>query len=257
MWYPLQDQQKPAPSCGINPDEGGQTLSSFPPSYPRFGGHKKKSLIEEQITPAPSQAPEVSQFVAPEIPTKVSAPATQEPTVATETNLSSLKSTFSIPSSLGQTKKLGEISQQEEVNTVAEEPVTPTYDSASIISEILLTQELFEQAIISIQEVFRTANRNLELTILDQEIMLQNGEIILQVSGSIQEDIAQKMKPELVGLIRKFTGATSLTISVVQQEEQVDDRGKLYTSTDKFKFLREKHPALMDLQRKFDLDVDF
>lgn len=120
-----------------------------------------------------------------------------------------------------------------------------------------MTQELLEQAIISIQEVFRNANRNLELTILDQQISLQNGEITLQVSGSIQEDIAQKMKPELLGLIRKFTGASSFTISVVQQEEQVDDKGKLYTSTDKLKFLREKHPALIELQRKFDLDVDF
>ncbi len=120
-----------------------------------------------------------------------------------------------------------------------------------------MTQELLEQAIISIQEVFRNANRNLELTILDQEISVHNGEITLQVSGSIQEDIAQKMKPELLGLIRKFTGASSFTISVVQQEEQVDDKGKLYTSTDKLKFLREKHPALIELQRKFDLDVDF
>lgn len=185
------------------------------------------------------------------------APASQEPTVATETKPSSLKSTFSIPSSLGQTKKVGENSQQEEVNTVAEELFTPAYDSASPAPEILLTQELLDQAIFSIQEVFRNANRNLELTLLDQEIKVQNGEITLQVGGSIQEDIAQKIKPELVGLIRKFTGATSFTISVVHQEELVDDKGKLYTSTDKLKFLREKHPALMELQRKFDLDVDF
>jgi len=65
------------------------------------------------------------------------------------------------------------------------------------------------------------------------------------------------MKPELMGLLRKFTGATSFTIGIVQQEEAVDDKGKLYTSTDKLKFLREKHPALMELQRKFDLDIDF
>ena len=135
--------------------------------------------------------------------------------------------------------------------------VTSTYVSTPPAPEILLTQELLDQAIFSIQELFRTANKNLELTLLDQEISLQKGEITLQVSGSIQEDIAQKMKPELVGLIRKFTGATSFTISVVQQEEVPDEKGKLYTSTDKLKFLREKHPALMELQRKFDLDIDF
>jgi hypothetical protein len=135
--------------------------------------------------------------------------------------------------------------------------VTTTYGSTPPAPDILLTQELLDQAIFSIQELFRTENKNLELTVLDQEISLQKGEITIQVSGSIQEDIAQKMKPELVGLIRKFTGATSFTISVVQQEEVPDEKGKLYTSTDKLKFLREKHPALMELQRKFDLDIDF
>lgn len=171
--------------------------------------------------------------------------------------LSPLRPTFSIPSSLGQTKKLGETKGEEEVSQVAEKVEEPSYTAVPAAQEIALTQDLLDQAIFSIQDVFRTANRNLELTLLDQEIKVQDGEITLQVSGSIQEDIAQKMKPELMGLLRKFTGATSFTIGIVQQEEAVDDKGKLYTSTDKLKFLREKHPALMELQRKFDLDIDF
>lgn len=113
------------------------------------------------------------------------------------------------------------------------------------------------QAILSIQDVYRTANKNLELTLLDQDIQVFEGEIILRVTGSIQEDIALKMKPELVGLVRRFTGATTFSITIAQQEEIPDEKGKLYTSTDKLKFLRDKHPALLELQRKFDLDVDF
>jgi hypothetical protein len=190
-------------------------------------------------------------------PAPAAAPTPQEAPVAEAPKLSPLKPTFSIPSSLGQTKKLGETKVEEEIPQVAEQVEEPSYAAAPAAQAILLTQELLDQAIFSIQEVFRTANRNLELTLLDQEIKVQNGEITLQVSGSIQEDIAQKMKPELMGLVRKFTGATSFAISIVQQEESVDDKGKLYTSTDKLKFLREKHPALMELQRKFDLDVDF
>jgi hypothetical protein len=190
-------------------------------------------------------------------PAPAVAPASQEVPVAAVPNLSPLKPTFSIPSSLGQTKKLGETKVQEEVPQVAEQVEEPSYAAAPAAQEIALTQALLDQAIFSIQDVFRTANRNLELTLLDQEIKVLDGEITLQVSGSIQEDIAQKMKPELMGLVRKFTGATSFAISIVQQEESVDDKGKLYTSTDKLKFLREKHPALMELQRKFDLDVDF
>jgi hypothetical protein len=190
-------------------------------------------------------------------PAPAVAPASQEVPVAAVPKLSPLKPTFSIPSSLGQTKKLGETKVEEEVPQVAEQVEEPSYAATPAAQEIALTQALLDQAIFSIQDVFRTANRNLELTLLDQEIKVLDGEITLQVSGSIQEDIAQKMKPELMGLVRKFTGATSFAISIVQQEEAVDDKGKLYTSTDKLKFLREKHPALMELQRKFDLDVDF
>ncbi len=140
---------------------------------------------------------------------------------------------------------------------MAEVKEEPSYLGAETVQELVLTQDMLDQAIFSIQEVYRTANKNLELTLLDQEIQVKQGEMILMVTGSIQEDIALKMKPELVGLVRKFTGATTFSITIVQQEEIPDEKGKLYTSTDKLKFLREKHPALMELQRKFDLDVDF
>ena len=140
---------------------------------------------------------------------------------------------------------------------MAEVKEEPSYLGAEPVQELVLTQDMLDQAIFSIQEVYRMANKNLELTLLDQEIQVKQREMILMVTGSIQEDIALKMKPELVGLVRKFTGATTFSITIVQQEEIPDEKGKLYTSTDKLKFLREKHPALMELQRKFDLDVDF
>ncbi|MCM0042974.1 MAG: hypothetical protein NBV61_09470 [Algoriphagus sp.] len=168
-----------------------------------------------------------------------------------------MKPTFAIPTSLGQTKKLGETKPQEEESLVAEVVEEPSYTPAAPVQELVLTQELLNQAIFSIQDVYRTANKNLELTLLDQDIQVKEGEMILLATGSIQEDIALKMKPELVGLVRKFTGATTFSITIQQQEEVPDEKGKLYTSTDKLKFLREKHPALMELQRKFDLDVDF
>ncbi|MDP4747327.1 MAG: hypothetical protein NWS12_02570 [Algoriphagus sp.] len=170
---------------------------------------------------------------------------------------STLRSTFTIPSSFSQTKKVGE-AKVEEANLVEEEfKKDPIETVSESVPALVLTQELLDQSIFSIQEVYRTAQKNLELAILDQKIKVQEGELILKVNGSIQEDIALKMKPELVSLVRKFTGTSTFTITVIQQEEAPNENGKLYTSTDKLKFLREKHPALMELQRKFDLDVDF
>ena len=186
-------------------------------------------------------------------PFKDSAPISNSSPVASST----LRSTFTIPSSFGQTKKVGE-TKLEELNLAEEELKKDPIETASEpVTAIVLTQELLDQSIFSIQEVYRAAQKNLELAILDQKIEVQEGELILKVNGSIQEDIALKMKPELVSLVRKFTSASIFTIKVIQQEEAPNENGKLYTSTDKLKFLVEKHPALMELQRKFDLDVDF
>jgi hypothetical protein len=172
------------------------------------------------------------------------------------TSTSSLKTTLSIPGGLGFTKKAGDPQGvPSEPQVVQEEAPTPYIPSPT--APLLLTQALLEEVIFSIREEFRAANKNMELAILDQALRVTDGELTLGVHGSIQEDIANKMKPELLGMLRKLSGATQLSIAVIQQEEDPNEKGKLYTSTDKLKFLREKHPALMELQRKFDLEVDF
>lgn len=98
----------------------------------------------------------------------------------------------------------------------------------------------------------------MELAILDQSIKVRgNGEVVLEVMGHVQEEIAGKMRPDLVGLIRELTGAERVIISLELKEEVDNGRPKLYTNTDKLNYLRERHPALGELQRKFGLDVDF
>lgn len=125
-------------------------------------------------------------------------------------------------------------------------------------STMVLTQELLDLHVYSISEHFRMAGKNLELAILDQNIKVrEGGEVVLEVMGHVQEEIAGKMKQELVRLIRQFTGADRILISVELKEDLVSDKPMLYTNTDKLNFLRQKHPALAEFQRKFGLEVDF
>lgn len=121
----------------------------------------------------------------------------------------------------------------------------------------LLTQSMLDQVFPSIQEYFLNSNKKLELAILDQSIQVNQGEIFLEVIGSVQEEIANKMKPEFLDLVRKLTGANQLSVSIQHLEEIKEERAKIYTNSDKLRFLKEKHPALAELQRKFVLDVDF
>ncbi|OOG78675.1 hypothetical protein [Algoriphagus sp. A40] len=170
---------------------------------------------------------------------------------------SQVKTTISIPTSLSQTKKLvdDKAKQSEEAKVVSSQE---KLEIKPLGSSITLTQELFDLQIFSIQEHFRKADKNLELAILDQPIKVRDGgEVILEVMGHMQEEIAGKMKPDLVGLIRQFTGAERVLITVEVKEEVDNGKPKLYTNTDKLNFLREKHPALAEFQRKFGLEVDF
>ena len=124
--------------------------------------------------------------------------------------------------------------------------------------KLVLSQSMMDTCVYQVKEHYRQAGKSLECAILDQKIQVSDsGVMTLQVTGSIQEEIANKMRPDLVGLIRQLTGAGQLSVQVVQAEEVQDDRPKLYTNTDKLNYLKQKHPALAELQRKFGLDVDF
>jgi septum formation topological specificity factor MinE len=120
-----------------------------------------------------------------------------------------------------------------------------------------LTQELLDSCLLELKNFFKSANKNMELAILDQQLKVQGGKVIIEVMGSVQEEIANKMRPDLVRLIRKYTGANKFSIQIELKEEMDTGPSKLYTNTEKFNFLKQKHPALMELQRKFGLEVDF
>jgi hypothetical protein len=136
-------------------------------------------------------------------------------------------------------------------------PDIPSEEKMAVTS-VPLTQHLFDLHSYSIREQFRLAGKNMELAILDQPITVRDGgEVVLEVMGHVQEEIAGKMKTELVRWIREFTGASRVVISVELKEELPSGKPMLYTNTDKLNFLREKHPALAEFQRKFGLEVDF
>ena len=138
-----------------------------------------------------------------------------------------------------------------------EQKVEETLVSKPVQETVQLTQEMLDQVIHAVKDHYQQANKNFELAILDQPIKVINGEVFLQVMGSVQEEIANKMKPELLALIRRLTGASRVSIAVEHAEEVLSDKPKLYTNSDKLRYLRDKHPALAELQRKFGLDVDF
>lgn len=120
-----------------------------------------------------------------------------------------------------------------------------------------LTQEFFDQVLPKILENFKSQNRGMELAILNQKIRVLGNEICLEIMGHVQEEIALKMKPDLLIMIRNLTGINRISLKLEVKEDIETGNNKLYTSSDKLNFLKKKHGALAEFQRRFGLETDF
>ncbi len=142
-------------------------------------------------------------------------------------------------------------------------------NSATTISEVLeseeeehvgdkeLTQELLDQYLPAVKEHFKKLGKNMELAILEQSAKVSEGKIYLEIAGHVQEELGQKMTPELIRIIRELTGVGKLHIKFEIKEELEAEQNRLYTSTDKLNYLMSKHAALAEFQRRFGLVTDF
>jgi len=120
------------------------------------------------------------------------------------------------------------------------------FDLAKVKSEI---NEIIED--------YKVHHRSLEITVLKQPIILDGETITFQLNGEIQEGIFQKIKPEILQILRRKLNNYSIHLDAVIKEEEPNGKRKLYTSTDKLNHLLEKSPALEDLKRRFGLETDF
>ncbi len=179
-------------------------------------------------------------------PTLISSPPTSK-TVP-------VQKTISIPTSLIHTKKL--LDEKTRQQAVVQEKKAELQESQSGSLENL-TQEFFDQILPKILENFKSQNRGMELAILNQKIRVLRNEICIEIIGNVQEEIALKMKPDLLGMIRDLTGVSRISLKLEVKEESDGGNNKLYTSTDKFNFLKNKHGALAEFQRRFGLETDF
>jgi hypothetical protein len=153
------------------------------------------------------------------------------------------------------TKKLVEEKARQQA-VVIEEKKAELQESQSGPVENL-TQEFFDQILPKILENFKSQNRGMELAILNQPIKVLGNEICLEITGHVQEEIALKMKPDLLSMIRDYTGIKRVLLKLDVKEEIETGKNKLYTSSDKFTFLKERHAALAEFQRRFGLETDF
>ncbi len=172
--------------------------------------------------------------VTPPVPSPV--PSVQ-PTARPSMASSKLRSTVDIETAVFNPKS--------DVQSVDNEPVLPNYNDA-------FTYEAAQQAL------FAFANeRDIETlkVMLKRDFVLEGTTFMLQLDNQIQMDTLVQLKQELATFLRQRLRNASIQIASEIVESTTERRP--YTAQEKFEYLANKNPALLELRDKLGLELVF
>ncbi len=98
-------------------------------------------------------------------------------------------------------------------------------------------------------------NLQVEYRFLLQAYELRDKHIIMPLLHPVQETMLAAMKTELTAHLREKLRNSN--ILVIGELQVADDKKMMYTASDKFKYLAEKNPILVELKERLGLDTDF
>jgi hypothetical protein len=105
-------------------------------------------------------------------------------------------------------------------------------------------------------EQFQLGNKFLHSTLTTSKIdLIGETEISLTLINASQAEKLQTVKQDFLDEIRKIIQNNTVTLGIKLSEAQVTV--KAFKPSDKFKQLAEKYPALLELKKRFDLEIDY
>lgn len=95
-----------------------------------------------------------------------------------------------------------------------------------------------------------------EYVILNRKFTLKGTTIHLEVDNEIQIDLlTTTLRTEVLNFLRKELQNSTIHLEIVVAEQE--NTTLIYTQADKFRFLAEKNPALIELRSVLGLDYDY
>jgi DNA polymerase-3 subunit gamma/tau len=96
----------------------------------------------------------------------------------------------------------------------------------------------------------------MEYTLLNRQYHVsEQNEITLHLENHVMMDQFTSLRPSLLAELKKELGNRSVKLKAEVME--VQDENKMYTSQDKFNYLADKYPMLVDMRQRLGLDMDF
>jgi DNA polymerase III subunit gamma/tau len=103
----------------------------------------------------------------------------------------------------------------------------------------------------------QNGNRQLYATLTASKIELdETNTVNLNIHNEAQKEILINVKQEFLDHIRKELQNNTVNLTIKITEENLPS-AKAYKPADKFKLLSEKNPALLELKKRLDLEIDY
>ncbi|MBS1559262.1 MAG: hypothetical protein JST69_11115 [Bacteroidetes bacterium] len=98
-------------------------------------------------------------------------------------------------------------------------------------------------------------NQVAEFHLLSRQVDIKGSVVTVALANSVEEPLLQAILPELLTYLRdRLSNATIKVESVLQKEES---KKIAYTNKEKFDWLAQKNPLLIELKDRLGLDPDF
>lgn len=228
---------EPQPSLN-NAAAPSQAAAAPQPAVPANGQYSNGSAYAN----APAQPVAATQQVAPQ----QAAPQQQAPQQGAP---SRLKTTVSL------TQSLTPPTQQPAKQSNAEPSVDYAAVSNGTKREELNLANLQRFWYEFSQKRLQAGNSTTEQITLNREIQLNGATIEIALDNDHQQDAVMNMRYELLGFLKARLDAPKLDINPRVAPQEVNRLP--YTPAEKFNFLAEKNPYLLELKQALGLDVDF
>lgn len=122
--------------------------------------------------------------------------------------------------------------------------------------DVPLTAARIEDAVKQFaEEKSKSGSKQLYATLTSSQILLEDSTVVILLSNEVQREMLTTIKQDMLDELRRLLSnkQTQLDIKVTELTGEV----KAYKPQDKFKLMAEKNPALLELKKRFDLDIEY
>jgi DNA polymerase-3 subunit gamma/tau len=196
---------------------------------------------EPDKTPILEPIPKIAEELVDQAPVEIPTPTPiREPKVSTG---SGLRSTKKVVDTKGSDSDAADLSATGNNNTSASKMFS--HEELTIVWEKIASE-------------FKDANLINNFVMMNRPIELNDSIIHIKVENEVQvQQFNENVRLEVLGKIRERLQNYSIDIALDVIETEKSDKKMLYTQSDKYDFLAQKHPLLSEMKQKLGLDHEY